>query len=111
MTAEDVSRIIRRDFDAARESEVTAVLSEYGQERWQQEAPRVHMAILKLANGDLLQLRHMTNIACGDFRDVLAWAEYQRYSEVTRSDKATREVKEKAMQEDWHEYEAWLHRP
>ena len=43
----DLERIVRRDFPADRETEVLAMLNEYGHEEWHRERERVRAAILK----------------------------------------------------------------
>ncbi|GEP43514.1 hypothetical protein [Brevifollis gellanilyticus] len=111
VTTADVTRIIIRDFGPDRSDEVTKILSAYGREDWQQETPRVYLAILKLASGDLEKLRHETKIACSDFRDVISPAEYRRYAEIGWSaSNPDKHAEERAMQEDWKEYQEWLNR-
>lgn len=40
------------------------------------ETPRVHRALLALSGGKVRELRGMVDVANGDYRDVLYWAEY-----------------------------------
>ncbi|MFO0960511.1 MAG: hypothetical protein U0800_24265 [Isosphaeraceae bacterium] len=75
-TQQDVERIVLRDFGRERLAEVLDVLNEYGRrEGTRPPSPRVHLAILRFAEGDLARLREFTEIACGDFRDVVGPAE------------------------------------
>src|SRR5215468_7997202 len=83
VTSDDVVRIVRRDFSAEQFADVMATLKEYGTEKWQQGIPRVQLATLKLANGDLEKLRKSIEIAKRDYRDVLAPAEYPGYLRET----------------------------
>ncbi len=110
VTADDVQRIIRRDFGDARTAEVQALLSRYGTKDWQREPARVHLAILKLAKGDLSQLKLHTETACSDYRDVLSPAEYRRYSALAWSTPKDPKAEQQAMREDWEEYQSWLAR-
>jgi hypothetical protein len=71
VTNADVERIVRRDFPAARVEEVLAMLEEYGGEEWHREAPRVRLAVLKLAEGRMDRLRYEIEGAKCDYRDVL----------------------------------------
>ncbi|HEX6766213.1 MAG TPA: hypothetical protein VF103_12065 [Polyangiaceae bacterium] len=55
-------------------------LRHYGTESYEREIERVRLAILKLSNGALEELRNMTAAAKRDYRDVLMWAEYPEES-------------------------------
>jgi hypothetical protein len=52
------------------------VLDTYGTAAYELERERVQLAILKLSAGQIDQLRHYTQAAKTDYRDVLYWAEY-----------------------------------
>lgn len=52
-----------------------AELSRYGVESYEQGSERVRLAIIKLSEGTLGELRRMTDAAKRDYRDVLMWAE------------------------------------
>ena len=52
------------------------MLDLYGRESYEQEQIRVRLAILKLSEGNLDNLRLLVESAKRDYRDVLAWAEY-----------------------------------
>src|SRR5215469_6860303 len=53
VTPDDVERVVCRDFQADEYTTVTAMLNEYGTEKWQREATRVRLAALKVANGSV----------------------------------------------------------
>ena len=55
--------------------EVVEILENYGKEIHEQEAPRVRLAVLKLANTDINEIRKYVDMAKQDYRDILAWAE------------------------------------
>ena len=106
----EVLRVIRRDFPSVMEADVLAVLDRYGRSDWQQECARVQLAILKLAQGDIGALRQHTDIACSDYRDVLAAAEYPAYSRHGWSTPFAPGEREKTFEADWKQYQTWLHR-
>lgn len=56
VTKEDIVRHIRRDFPEQFNA-VMAVLSQYGIEKWERGQVRVHVAALKLANGNPEKLK------------------------------------------------------
>ena len=106
----DVVRIVRRDFSLSHETGVFAILDRYGTSAYQRERDRVHLAILKLANGDLDTLRQNTDIACSDHRDVIIAAEYPAYSAHGWSTPLRRGERSKIYEMDWNQYDEWLHR-
>lgn len=111
VTAADVDRIARRDFPADRIDDVHQMLGEYGSEDWHPEIDRVRMAILKLAAGNLEELRAQVGIAKRDFRDVLSEAEYPLYTKKWfRIDKLPPDEQQKIIDADWKQYQAWLNR-
>src|SRR5262245_22025765 len=106
VTAADVERVVRRDFPPEQVDFVLTVLNEYGTEEWQRETDRVRLAVLKLANRDLQQLRSWIEQAKSDYRDVLAPAEYPLYGKKWgRMDRLTEEEQTKIINADWAQYE------
>jgi hypothetical protein len=65
VTQDDVERIVRRDFPEVQFSVVLSILSEYASAR---ERHRVQLAAVKLAKGNLEELRSL-ELANQDFRD------------------------------------------
>ena len=63
---------VKKIFPNENKKQVAAILDSYGGK----EDIRVQIAILKLSNGDLEELRELVDTANKDYRDVLAWAEY-----------------------------------
>ena len=111
VTATDVERVVRRDFPADRTAEVLAMLDEYGTEKWQREADRVRLAVLKLAAGDMQRLRYELEGAKRDYRDVLGPAEYPGYTRrMFRIDKLPEAEQQRIIDADWKQYEEWLTR-
>ena len=111
VTAADVERIVRRDYPADRVDEVLTMLGEYGAEDWHPEVDRVRMSILKLAAGNLEELRMHLEIAKRDFRDVLSVAEYPAYTKKWfHIDKLPPYEKQEIIDADWEQYQDWLNR-
>jgi hypothetical protein len=84
-----------------------AELGRYGIGDHEPESERVRLAILKLAGNDLERIRSNVRAAKGDFRDVLAWAEYpgQMKADNWRLPEAERE---RLAQADLAQYLTWL---
>ncbi len=109
VTADDVERIVRRDYSPDRVDEVLAILNEYGSEDWHPELDRVRMAVLKLAGGKFDQLRGHTEAAKMDFRDVLSEAEYPLATKKWfHIDKLSEEERQKVYDADRKQYQDWL---
>ena len=106
VTEEDVNRVIMRDFGEARLPEVLAVLAKCSFN----DTPRVRLAILKLANGNLETLAEQTTIASQDFRDVVAWAEYPRWSKEIGFEDVDQGVAAEVISDDWKQYCEWFGR-
>ena len=66
--------------DRHRRAEARAILDTYGIENHEQEPVRVRLAILKLSDANLAEIKKTIDLAKQDFRDVLSWAEYPRQS-------------------------------
>jgi hypothetical protein len=56
--------------------EILDILDEYGVENHERGRARVHLAILKLSEGNRDRLAELVRMAKRDYRDVLAYAEY-----------------------------------
>ena len=75
---DEVLEKIKKQFPAQLRDEVIAILSELKKEHVMAKSYsnwyRTHLAILELAKGDIEAVRHYTNAAKSDFRDVIYWA-------------------------------------
>jgi hypothetical protein len=92
--------------DPAAADEALAILETYGTERWHRERDRVHLALLKISEGDLEKLRLYTRGAQTDYRDTLVPAEYP---EQWQASSKTLPAEMAAIQKrDREQYEAWL---
>ena len=109
VTAADVERVVRRDFPPDQVPIALTVLEEYGKEDWHREEHRVRLAVLKLANRSLKDLKYWIEQAKCDYRDVLSPAEYPLYGKKWgRMDQTSEEEQRKIIQSDWAQYERWL---
>jgi len=112
VAANDVERIVRRDFPVEERTSLMDILNEYGAEKWHSEPTRVRLAALKLANGSTTRLRACIESAKRDYRDTLAAAEYPAYSKIgwARVRQVPADELRKTIDSDWQQYEAWLKR-
>jgi hypothetical protein len=109
VTAADIERIVRRDFPEAQVGDALAILAEYGTEIWHPESARVRLAALKLADGSLEKLRRVMDQAKQDYRDVLAPAEYPKYTQHRFHARRLRaRDRQEIYTDDWQQYERWL---
>ena len=85
------------------------LLDSYGVEAYQREPERVQLAILKLSDGDMDQLRHYVEVAKQDYRDVLAWAEYPEQMRTSASHYNSPAAVIRAIEDrDRQQYLHWL---
>jgi hypothetical protein len=111
VTAEDLERLVRRDFPPDEYDSVMTLLNEYGTENWHREKLRVHLAILRLVEGHFEQLRAHVDMAKHDYRDVLAYAEYPNYMrEVPPSEMIDDSTREEIIKRDWRQHQEWLNK-
>jgi hypothetical protein len=111
VTEEDVKRIALRDFGTEHLSQVMEILQEYGKQEWNRPgSPRVRLAILKLAHGDLEKLKEHTKLAIQDFRDVLTMAEYPRFTIEIGFNEADKKTEHEVISDDWEQYREWFER-
>lgn len=89
--------------DPEKRAQVERELQRYGVESYEREHERVRLAVLKLAGANVDEVRRFVDAACGDYRDVLAWAEYPEAMSLPPG-KADAEVHRR----DRAQYEAWL---
>lgn len=104
----DIERVVRRDFSTEEVPNVLATLAIYGTKAWHKEENRVRMAVLKIARGNLVQLRVWCDVANEDYRDVLAAAEYPAYmKKIKPSEKNSTKI-QTAIKKDAEEYRKWF---
>ncbi len=99
-------RKVRLQFrDRTQCERVHALLDTYGVAPHEVEAPRVRLAILKLAGTSFEELRRYTLAAKQDYRDVLSWAEYPEQSaadyRISPIDKEKLQVRDREQWQRW----------
>jgi hypothetical protein len=109
----DVRRIICRDFSSEETEYILRKLELYGAEPWHVEKERVHLAILRLANGDSSEVERNVAIAIADYRDVLAEAEYPEQYKLgfVGMDSVPPSQVVEIEQRDRKQYQDWLNAP
>jgi hypothetical protein len=110
VTPADIDRVVRRDFAAADQAAVLALLETYGTEDYEREAVRVRLAALKLAHGSLAELRRQVSWAKMDYRDVIGPAEYPRAMKVSSLLRLDEAESRRIFEADWKQYDEWLRR-
>ena len=98
--------------DEGERSRVRAELERYGVERYEQEAARVRLAVLKLSKGRSDRVAELVDRAKRDYRDVLMWAEYPVEGQTLwswRKDLSEEERRRLAeiRREDKRQYQEW----
>ena len=106
---DDVKRIVHRDYPQDLYFTIMNILGEYGSESWQREKHRVRLAALKLAHGNIDELRRLIATAKRDYRDIIAPAEYPSYTKnILGLKEKDSNLKQKIIQKDWEQYTNWL---
>ncbi|MEM9519321.1 MAG: hypothetical protein AAGA37_08380 [Actinomycetota bacterium] len=100
----DVDRLLSRDFGAEADTARAALGALSGNHPG--AVARVSAAVLRLADGDLERLRSAVATALGDWRDVIAAAEYPRYMGLPEGADAT--ARAAAIEADGSSYQVWL---
>ena len=108
-TREAVIEKIRQVFPEREAADVLAHLDRYGAEDYHREKERVQLAILKLCDEKAgADPAEYVDAACGDYRDVLAWAEYP--NQMRHSPSIDPKLREELIAKDRAQYLAWLER-
>ena len=103
----DVERIIQRDFPQDEHEEIRALIRPLEV----REKPRVVLACLKNAAGDITKLKYYLSEASGYYREHIGEAEYPNYvKKMFRIDKLSEAEKSTIFEKDKNQYLAWLHR-
>jgi hypothetical protein len=101
---------IKRMWPDADPHEILDLLNEYGTESYETGRTRVHLAILKLSEGDRERLPDLVKMAKADWRDVLAYAEYpeEMKTDPSKMRDMTGSEARSVRQRDREQYEKWL---
>jgi len=104
----DVDRVARREFGLEQLAVVAEVLAQFDG----REAPRIRLAALKVARGDLAMLRKQIDDAPGYWREIIGEAEYPRATKrLTSLGKLPDAEQRRIHDADWADYQEWLRRP
>jgi len=106
---DDIQRIIKRDFPNKDLNLVEDILEMYRTEN-DKGRNRVFASILKLSNGDTKLAKTYVQKANYDYRDVIAKAEYPNYSAHAFDEDLPVELKQKLIESDWMQYQAWFNK-
>jgi hypothetical protein len=102
---QDVARIVRRDYPV----ELHAVIHRMIQCVDVREKPRVILACLKNASGDVEKLKGELVNAEGYWREIISEAEYPNYTKkMFRMDRLSVEEQERIIERDKNQYLNWL---
>jgi hypothetical protein len=105
VTEADVERILSRDYPP----EVRDTIREMTRGVTVSEKPRVILACLKNAGGDLQKLRGQLGEANGYYREIIGEAEYPNYMKAwSRIDRLSAEEQERIIEKDKVQYLKWL---
>lgn len=89
-TREEVVLIVQKTFPENAHVRVLELLDTYGVESYERERERVHLAILKLSEGNEEKLREFVAVAKRDYRDVLFWADNPEEAKLDTPEKRER---------------------
>jgi hypothetical protein len=105
--AEDVVQVVSRDFQPESQQQVFEILREFGSDHDGVTA-RVHLAALKLADGDIDRLITRIAAAIRDWRDIVSEAEYPAYLRERAPSELSIEQRQRVIESDWNQYHKWL---
>jgi len=102
---------IKKVFPGRRYDEILSILARYGEEKHEKEQGRVHLAILKLCEEEMLDNpSKYVEIAKKDYRDVLAWAEYPNQLDCKNTAGLKADELLKLKKSDRKQYLDWLNK-
>lgn len=106
VTEDDVERILMRDYPTNSHDTIHELIRRVGV----REKPRVVLACLKNARGDLQKLEGELTQAEGYYREILGEAEYPNYTKkMFRIEKLTADEQRRIIEKDKAQYLEWLH--
>ncbi|HKQ18406.1 MAG TPA: hypothetical protein VJW75_01540 [Candidatus Eisenbacteria bacterium] len=103
----DVERVVRRDLPPETHEEIRAII----QQVEVIEKPRVILACLKCAGGNIEKLKGNLAEASGYYRELLGEAEYPNWiKKMFHIEKLSEAEQNKIIEKDKDQYLAWLYR-
>tara|TARA_B110001450_G_C17340266_1_gene367189 strand:- start:207 stop:566 length:360 start_codon:yes stop_codon:yes gene_type:complete len=107
--SEVLPKVITAMFPKNEERElIIKKLEDYGKEDWQIEPERVRLAILKLSYDNPGKFNDMVECACGDYRDVLYFAETPLSGEDWDLPEDDPKKYQELMKTDKRNYLSWI---
>jgi hypothetical protein len=102
---QDVERVVRRDYPAERHAAIHELIRSIDV----REKPRVVLACLKYADGNVEKLKAELTNAEGYWREIISQAEYPNYTKkIFRIDRLSVEEQERIIEKDKSQYLKWL---
>ena len=103
---QDVELVVARDFPAAEHKEIHSLIRQVDV----REKPRVILACLKNSGGDIARVKNELSNAAGYWREIILKSENPNYQKkMFRIDKLSEVEKQRLYEEDWSQYQQWLH--
>lgn len=103
----DVQRVVYRDFPPDQYTNVLELIE--GSEV--RGTPRVVLACLKVADGNMQELKAQLEDAIGYYREIICKAEYPNYTrKATRMDRLPENEQRAIIELDKSQYLAWLNK-
>lgn len=107
VSVEDIERVLKRDFPAEHQQELREMI----QSIQVIEKPRVVVACMKNAGGDVQKLKGNLHEASGYYREILGEAEYPFYiKKMFRIEKLTEQEKAEIIEKDKRQYLNWFNK-
>ena len=108
----DVVRKIKQYWPDEDTQEILDILNAYGTREMESGRTRVHLAILKLSEGNLSKLPELVAMAKRDYRDVIAYAEYPEQMKLgfVKMRELSPEQRKALKKRDAKQYTQWLNR-
>lgn len=103
---QNLQQVIEQDYPEPQRRIVDEILNWYDDQDCQREHDRVRLAALKIADGDIDQLKQAINTARRDYRDILAWAESP--NEMDRMFGRNKMTRKEAALADQKQMNDWL---
>lgn len=107
VSEQDVERVLVRDYPVEHQQELREMI----QSIQVIEKPRVILACMKQAGGDVQKLKGNLNEASGYYREIISEAEYPFYTKkMFRIDKLTQLEQADIIEKDKKQYLSWFNR-
>jgi hypothetical protein len=109
-TVKDLERILQRDYEPANRQLAKLMLDQYIRSEGSHEPIRVAIDCLKMAIGNIEELKNAIALAMIDYRDVISNAEYPNISRHRPAGKFSSETAQGIMKKDWEQLMEWFNK-